>query len=340
MPDSPFACLLVGCFGQWSEKVGAIVVLMFTLWVHAYDRHLHRQTISREMPTLARSTSIDLSGLSQKNSAREKTEAVSRCLEAIDAPVIPSTVRNFFALRRVSEFERTILSTLRNATQQELNYVLTHVKLGLLCYKVKDQSESMNHRTQIIELIAKTRLADLTVASRVAFIDAMQVMRISANEKCASLVKHVILNTTGDDLTQLKCLTDSKGDVHSFHKLLYEDIQDPTFRGQIVEHIQRCANIQNAHMKIGTRIGKQNQQLPWLKILSDVDDTLFSSGGHFPAGIDSSYPHHIVYPGITGFYRELDLGVEGEDFTSVDKWPRARMGNLAFLSVRDRPSNC
>ncbi len=66
------------------------------------------------------------------------------------------------------------------------------------------------------------------------------------------------------------------------------------------------------------------------KILSDVDDTLFSSGGHFPAGIDSSYPHHVLYPGVTSFYKELDLG----SASASGEWEVGRQGNLVFLSAR------
>ncbi len=60
------------------------------------------------------------------------------------------------------------------------------------------------------------------------------------------------------------------------------------------------------------------------KILSDVDDTLFASGGRFPAGIDTSFPAHVIYPGVLSFYRELDLGAQPTDGV----WPTGRAGNL------------
>ena len=70
----------------------------------------------------------------------------------------------------------------------------------------------------------------------------------------------------------------------------------------------------------------------WRKVLSDVDDTLLSSGGRYPAGMDRRYGHHVLYPGVTRFYRELDLGTH----PSVDdgEWPDERQGNLVFLSAR------
>ena len=47
---------------------------------------------------------------------------------------------------------------------------------------------------------------------------------------------------------------------------------------------------------------------PLRKILSDVDDTLFSSGGKYPAGIDDRFPAHCLYPGVLEFFKELDIG--------------------------------
>ena len=44
-----------------------------------------------------------------------------------------------------------------------------------------------------------------------------------------------------------------------------------------------------------------------LKIVSDIDDTLMSSGGAFPAGCDRTYPRHCIYPGVLAFYSEMDV---------------------------------
>jgi hypothetical protein len=44
------------------------------------------------------------------------------------------------------------------------------------------------------------------------------------------------------------------------------------------------------------------------QVVSDIDDTLMSSGGHFPAGCDGRLPRHCVYPGAVAFLNELDTG--------------------------------
>lgn len=42
-----------------------------------------------------------------------------------------------------------------------------------------------------------------------------------------------MLKTKGDELSELKSLTDAKGDIHSLHKLVYRDIKDMTIREEV-----------------------------------------------------------------------------------------------------------
>lgn len=44
-----------------------------------------------------------------------------------------------------------------------------------------------------------------------------------------------------------------------------------------------------------------------LKIVSDIDDTLMSSGGSFPAGCDRTYPKRCIYPGFLALLSEMDI---------------------------------
>ena len=84
------------------------------------------------------------------------------------------------------------------------------------------------------------------------------------------------------------------------HNLVYVGIKSETVRNMILEHIQRQARRQQAHFVMGklsylqtltvnslegNAISRRMEEKPWRKILSDVDDTLFSSGGRYPAGI-------------------------------------------------------
>ena len=138
------------------------------------------------------------------------------------------------------------------------------------------------------------------------------------------------MKTKLDDLSELKTLTDSKGDFHSLHKLIYNDIRNKYIRKDIIDFIGREANVQAAHSRIGSRRGRsRTANLAWRKILSDVDDTLLCSANSYPSGIDVRFPSKAIYPGVLAFYRELDIGTSGSD-----SWDDSRVGNLVFISAR------
>lgn len=253
------------------------------------------------------------------------------CVERIDRIYLPSTINNMINLSQVKRNEQKIFRILAGASKDELNFILNNIRLALLFYKVKDHSKlrSDQSRTLILDLLCTTRLADLTVTSRAIVLDALMVMKLSAHPLSEKWVRNIILKTSGDDLSNLKSYTDAKGDFHSMHKLIYNDIRDPVVRADILNHIAREARVQTAHMRLGTKRASKRRLQAWRKVLSDVDDTLSSSGGRYPAGIDTRYPRHVLYPGVLPFYRELDMGTAGPD-----EWTPDRVGNLVFLSAR------
>ncbi|KAL3669481.1 hypothetical protein V7S43_005873 [Phytophthora oleae] len=323
--DSPLAV------GQWSSSLGLMLVFGFTSSVHYFDRFLHRQKISRR-PRLKQTTrQLSTNLFKYKATAEEKTQLVMECVTGIDRHYLPSTINNMINLAEVKRRELKIYRILAGAAKDELNYILNHTQLALLFYKVKDHSKVREDqsRTLILDLLCTTRLADLSVMSRALLLDALMVMKISAHPMAEKWVRNIILKTMGDDLSNLKAYTDAKGDFHSMHKLVFNDIRDPTIRADILSHIQREASVQIAHMRLGTKRGRNRKQQAWRKVLSDVDDTLYSSGGRYPAGLDTRYPRHTLYPGVLPFYRELDMGTVGPD-----EWTDDRVGNLVFLSAR------
>jgi hypothetical protein len=300
----------------------------FTFWAHNYDRHVRRFALIK-----ARTMKKVVNASEGCNEANHKVLAeVTRLLSGIDNAWFSSTFQNLFMLPRVLYIESQIVNIFSEASSEELNYVVSNAEMGLLLYKMKDHRIARKYnRTSLLEILAKTRVTELTTLSRVMLLDGIQRMKLSAHANSENYVKNIILKTSGDDLSDLKSISDSKGDFNSMHKLIYADIKDASIRKDILAHISAQGKVQRIHMTLGTGISKRRRLLAWRKILSDVDDTLSCSGGSYPAGIDTSYPRKTVYPGVLSFYRELDLGAGN---FGPDAWDDSKVGNLVFLSAR------
>ena len=328
--DSPFATI-----GTYSPSLGFIIVVCSGYAMHLWDRHLHRIAISqsgvgRHLRRTSGTTSSSLLRLEDMGiSIAAQLEKINSCLTEIDQLLIPSTINNFINQRFVLSKEREIIKIIEECDARALNYLISHVKLGLLFYKIKDHHNfNGKNRTELIALFAVERLQILTVVSRVILLHSLQLLKLRANPRAEFWVQNILLNTHQDDLSELKTLTDAKGDYFSMNKLIYDDIRSESVRQTILSHFRREAAVQQTYIQMGVR-RKNRVQMQWRKVLSDVDDTLLSSGGMYPAGVDKRYAKKTVYPGVLAFYRELDLGTVGPD-----EWDDEQVGNLVFLSAR------
>ncbi len=322
--DSPLA------FGRYSPSLGFFGVVLSSYVMHLWDRYVHRVALSQQTQLRRNMSLNNTHGHHVKVSVEEQLAQINICLRDIDQLLIPSTINNFINQRFVFKNEKQIISIFAECDAVALNYLVCHVKLGLLIYKIKDHRNfTGQHRTELVQLLAVDRLPALTAISRVIVLHALQILKLRANPRAEYWVRNIILNTHGDDLSEIKTLTDAKGDYFSMNKLIFDDIKSETIRQDILTHIRKEGALQLSHMQMGTKRAQRRQHMAWRKILSDVDDTLVSSGGSYPAGIDKRFPKKMVYPGVLAFYRELDLGTRGPE-----EWPENRVGNLVFLSAR------
>lgn len=324
--DSPVA------LGRYSSTLGFLMILLTSFMMHVYDRHVHRAALSRQTKTLKKRWSFSLvSSLGDhKVTGEQHLSKINQCLQDIDQPFIASTINNIINRRFILKKEKEIINIFLDCDATTLNYLICHLKLALLVYKIKDHGFGGQHRSELLEILAVERLPALTVHSRVIVLAALQILKMRANPTAEYWVRNIFLNTTGDDLSDVKTMTDQKGDYFCMSKLLYDDIKSETVRHDILKHIRTQGAMQVSRRQTGTNRGpKRRSLLAWRKILSDVDDTLLSSGGSYPSGIDKRYPKKVVYPGVLAFYRELDLGITGPD-----DWPENTDGNLVFLSAR------
>lgn len=325
--DSPF------CFGDARPGLGVLVMLLVSYAVHMWDRILHRKEMSRHVAGSLRRGASAAQSLVKLNalgmSVEDQLERISLAMANIDQLLVPSTINNFINTKFILKNEREIISAFEDAQPQTLNWLISNVKLALVFYKIKDHRNFRGqHRTELIELLAIDRVSTLTIHSRVLLLRALQLMKLPANPRAEHWVRNIILSTHQDELSELKTMTDSGGDYFCMNKLIYDDIRSETVRQDILSHFKKEAAVQQAHVDMGTRKARLRMARGWRKVLSDVDDTLTSSGGSYPAGIDRRYNKRVVYPGVIGLYRELDLGTHGADEY------RPNTGNLVFLSAR------
>lgn len=286
--DSPFR------FRGGQGVLAFPVICGFTYLVHIYDRHLRRAVLNKVPNMMRRIRSADFTKDFNRLSAHQNLNLLREYLETIDMKWVSSTFTNIFLLPRVLNVEHEIIKIFTEVPQIELNYILENIQLGRIFYKVKDHRMARRfNRTKILELLAVRRVKELNPVAKAMLLHGLQVMKLSAHPKSEFFVKNIIFSAKDDELSELKSLTDTKGDVNSMHKLLYVDIRDKEIKEDILSYIKKQASVQAGHNLIGSKKGKRRGKFAWRKILSDVDDTLVSSGGSWPAGLDTSYPKKV-----------------------------------------------
>jgi hypothetical protein len=288
-------------------------------------------------------------------------EAANRLRQLLRQLDFASVSLKPFEQRQIREAQEAVLATLRGCSKPALNRVLAAVSLPLLMYKVKDwdvlapaasaaaastaAATAPEHppspsahapapsplppRSALLQLLCVERAHDLTPRSRGLVLDALQRLRLSAHARGEELAASVLCSTPAADLPLLKTLLDARGSAETLHKLVWRDMHSEAVRGAVLAHIDAAARSGAAPRWPAL----WNQHGAPRRVLSDVDDTLLSSGGAFPAGVDARFPRRAVYPGAVRFLEELQLdGEQARDGHWPDEWP----GALVFLSARPR----
>jgi len=335
-PDSPYAL---------SGKAGWFIVAMCTSAAHVLDNRHHRSRLLRRLDN-APLDHLDHS------TAGDKIREVQELVRLLDGN-IPSTLQTMWNIGSYVDVERKILDHFCSASKEELNAIMLRCEMKLVAYKLKNHNRKSKsnldlamavykrqnrYRSALMDVLAVRRVSDLCLPARAIVLDMIQGLRMTLHPdtqiEAQQWIANLLLTVRGDELSDLKQLVDNKGSAESMHKLLYQDIVSESLRNRILEHFRQQASFQAAVKKMGSTLAKKRMlKGAWRKILSDVDDTLFSSGGRFPAGMDTTYKHKVVYPGITTLYKELDLGTVGPAAKS-GVWPASRFGDLVFLSAR------
>ncbi|CAE7315697.1 unnamed protein product, partial [Symbiodinium sp. CCMP2456] len=172
---------------------------------------------------------------------------------------------------------------------EDLLYVLNCSEVDLPQFLALAGSEAvlkiLRENIRHMDTVTKTRLVDALQRQHDFYVMRLQ----------QEVVVELLESTTGDELRMMKDVLDEGGDFYNLHKLVFHDL-DPEMYERALRHIQ----------KEGRRMAKQYapHKAP-IKIISDVDDTLYGSGGHFPAGCDERFPKSQVYPGVLALFKEI-----------------------------------
>jgi len=192
------------------------------------------------------------------------------------------------------KYQRGLHRILQVASRDELNFIICSVNVAAVL-------EVANPKT-IKMLVGRCDL--LETVSRAAVVDGLQKIGLRHRRQRQEWARDIILRTSGLQLTYFKAYIDDGGDYHSMYKLVYNDLQWDV-REQVEKHIRVQAEGLLRQLR-GLEIHGPKPPGIVLKILSDVDDTVFSSGGSFPAGVDSRYPRKSYYPGVLALYSAMD----------------------------------
>lgn len=197
----------------------------------------------------------------------------------------------------------------------DLGFVLASISVGSL-FEVagRDTVRLLTDEALEKDLLSST--------SKAIIVHALQQRGLRHSASSQRAVVRLILSCRGIELTTLKNILDSSGSYKNLHKLVYEEVTVKKKR-TILEHLRHEAN--------QVRLSRAGHSAVGIKLLSDVDDTLYSSGGRFPAGCDTRFPKHMVYPGCLRLFQAIcqanvsECEAERIDGPSCD---------LVFLSAR------
>jgi hypothetical protein len=124
-PDSPLAL-------THNIYFGTVLVLVFSCLYYHFDRSQNRAHLEKRERYLPRVASISLSNQSV---SKARVTALQEAMDKLDFSFVGSKL---FQQNAIAETEHVIIDLVENANEEELNYMITNIKLALLIYKVKD----------------------------------------------------------------------------------------------------------------------------------------------------------------------------------------------------------
>lgn len=248
--------------------------------------------------------------------ARVSVCRLVRCLEA--QPTSIFDIKGHARHMRAPPVEQEVHRALQDccfAGPEQLLYALNSADVEL------PRLFAVAGTTDVLELL-KQQISYMDVVTKARLIDSLQRQsEFWCSRSLQELAAELLIQTPAAELTTMKSLLDEGGDYYNLHKLVFSDLADD-LRERVLERVEnagrklRVVREDSPESDGGfdsideSRAPRRQAEGPSTvrKVLSDIDDTLYSSGGHFPAGADHRFPKGQVYPGVLALFRELDIG--------------------------------
>ena len=167
-----------------------------------------------------------------------------------------------------------------------------------------------NRRVELLDVLVRTRLKDLNVASRATLIRALQeegLRRSTLRAYSIKAISSILLGTRGIELTQLKEAIHRGGGRHDLQKLVFFDITNKELRMQLLQHFAIQAIMPVTRHPI--------------HVISDFDDTVQLNW------LDRRFPRGTVYPGVAAFLHCL-TSTHPSEYTPPTGYSREEFNDL------------
>lgn len=146
-------------------------------------------------------------------------------------------------------------------------------------------SGRLNEQKRIAVIDQRIHRAGLHLADKIEVLKRLAPAADATGSRTELRIQRLLLAIEPNDLPLFKLALDYDGDYKDLVEYLFHDIDDEDHRAPVLEHFRPAQTVE----PIG------------IKVLSDVDDTLYANL------IDRRYPKKTLYPGVLEFYAALSV---------------------------------
>lgn len=188
-------------------------------------------------------------------------------------------ISDVLSRRTRAKQEGQILSLVRQFQDQALADLFDLLEIERLLGALDDRRWGPDSRKELLRLMHPVA-GGLSIKAKGGIIRSLARLRMGDSDE--KFVARLFLSETGERLTQLKLDVDKALDGHDLLHILYNDLKCPDLRFDLIRHFQA-----------GATPGQG------LRIVSDIDDTLYASLN------DQRYSRGTIYPGVLELLSQL-----------------------------------